>query len=168
MATGTPTLQNRSQYHAYWGVYPNVGYLPNASAWVGTADQVVRLEEGDTAYVNSISDSGMYQCVAPGTPGALNAVWTRIGGSAYTRVTIDFGTLPVYAKDFVIPDSRVTTSSTIVVLPTSIPASGRVGNDAAWDQLVMSAIPGTGSFTLDVTLLPGPVVGSRVIQYQVL
>lgn len=166
MSKRTPTLQSRSQFHSYWGQYTSTVTLPNALYWVGTSDQVAALEAGDTAFVTS---AGLFQCMDPGTPGSHDAVWTQIGGtSSYSQAEIDFGEKPIFSAEFEIFDPAVTTSSTIVVLPTSLTATGRVGNDAAWDQLVMSAAPNTGSFTLSVTLVPGPVVGRRIIQYQVL
>lgn len=85
----------------------------------------------------------------------------------WTEAEIDFGTTPAWDETFTITDSLVSSGSKIVVVPSGKVATGRVGNDLEWDNLLLGALPGTGSFTLTALAFPGPVVGKRKIIYQV-
>lgn len=79
MATRTPSLQTRSQYGSYWGVYANAAALPNVGT-IAPANKIRPLEQGDIAYVVG---AGFYQCDAPGVtapPDGL-AVWSAVGGA---------------------------------------------------------------------------------------
>lgn len=168
MSRRTPGLQTRSNFQAYWGIYASAVLLPNGSAnpqglpFVGVGGQ---LETGDTAYVTG---SGLYVCTATGTAGGGNASWRRMDvSSAPTEIEIDFGVLPAWSQEFVIVDALVSSSSRVIAWQSSAPATGRVGNDTAWDQLLLATAPGTGQFALTAYAMPGPVVGKRKIIYQV-
>ncbi|MFN0028418.1 MAG: hypothetical protein ACKV2O_14750 [Acidimicrobiales bacterium] len=93
------------------------------------------------------------------------------GAGVVTRVEIDFGTpgvdKPSYSKTFTVVDAGVSASSDVVVSPSGRVPTGRVGDDWAWDGLSLSALAGTGSFTLTAIANPGPVLGRRTVQYQV-
>lgn len=90
------------------------------------------------------------------------------GGGTWTEVEIDFGSgTPKFDAQFTVTDAEVSGTSKIIVMESGKAATGRVSGDAQWDQLQLSAEPGTGNFTLYVLAIPGPVVGKRKIQYQV-
>jgi hypothetical protein len=163
MATKQPFGQLRNQNGRDWGNYNSLADLPNASAWVGAL--TVSLEEGDTAYVSGV---GRVYCQSAGTPGSLNAVWVPTSASAnpVVSVEIDFGPFPVREKSFQINDIFVTPTSRVVAWESAETATGRVGVDQEWDQLLLAARPGPGYFFLYASAVPGPVVGSRVIYYQ--
>ena len=98
---------------------------------------------------------------------AVNEIVAYLTGREWVEVEVDFGTTPQYSALFTIADGDVTASSNIVVNGSSEPATGRVGNDAEWDGLALSAIAGSGSFTLTAIAVPGPVVGRRKVLYSV-
>lgn len=78
MARRTPGAQARSQYHAYWGIYPTPTDLPNTPGGVPpfiSLNLLVDLEPGDTAFTTS---DGPYYCVSVGTPGLGDAVWLQV------------------------------------------------------------------------------------------
>lgn len=85
----------------------------------------------------------------------------------WTETEIDFGSVPVKDKTFTITDANVTSSSKIIVNPSGNVATGRVGNDLEWDNLILGALGGTGSFVLTALATPGPIVGKRKVFYQV-
>jgi len=85
----------------------------------------------------------------------------------WTEVEIDFGSSPQWSKTFTIADAECTPSALVQVVQSGNVATGRVGNDAEWDQLLLAATPGTGSFALAVLAFPGPVVGARKVAYQI-
>ena len=89
------------------------------------------------------------------------------GGGTWTETEIDFGTTPQYSKTFTITDASVSGTSKIIVAPSGNVATSRTGNDLEWDNLLLGALAGTGSFTLTALALPGPVVGKRKVYYQV-
>ena len=98
---------------------------------------------------------------------AINEIVAYLSARAWTEVEVDFGTTPQYSALFTVVDGDVSASSNIVINGSSEPATGRVGNDAEWDGLALSAIAGSGSFTLTAIAVPGPVVGARKVLYQV-
>jgi hypothetical protein len=73
----------------------------------------------------------------------------------------------VWEKTFTITDAGVTALSNVSVNASSKTATGRVGNDALWDGLFLATTPAAGSFELSAVAVPGPVVGRRVVQYQI-
>jgi hypothetical protein len=89
------------------------------------------------------------------------------GGATWTETEIDFGTSPKYDATFTITDATVSGTSKVIVVPCGKAATGRVGDDWAWDGLTLAASPNSGNFTLYVCALPGPVAGKRKIQYTV-
>ena len=86
--------------------------------------------------------------------------------AAVTEVEIDLGSLPVYSKSFSVTAASCTPATNILVCPSASPATDRGSDDNLWDGLILSALAGTGSFTLHVIAVPGPVSGKRNINYQ--
>jgi len=82
-------------------------------------------------------------------------------------VEVDFGAKPVYDAAFTITDAAITAASIISAQPSGKVATGRVAGDGAWDAIAVSVLPATGSAVLYCTANPGPVVGRRIIQYQI-
>ena len=87
-------------------------------------------------------------------------------GLVWTQVEINFGDTPTRSKTFTISDAAVTSTTRVAVTPSGKVAAGRVGDDWAWDGLILSALSGAGSFALTALAVPGPVVGKRYVQYQ--
>lgn len=87
------------------------------------------------------------------------------GSFTVTETEIDFGTLPVSDATFTITDAAITGSSKIMVTPSGSVATGRVGDDWAWDQITFAAIAGNGSFTLYANSGLTSVLGKRKIFY---
>jgi hypothetical protein len=88
-------------------------------------------------------------------------------GLIWKVAEIDFGTKPQWSQTFTITDAAVASTSHIAVACSGQVATGRTGDDWAWDALVLTAVSGTGSFALTAYAIPGPVVGKRKIQYQI-
>ena len=132
----------------------------NSGATVGTRRRLNFIE--GTNVTLTIADDSINEEVDV----TINA--TGGGGSASWTITeVDFGSAPVYDKEFTITDALVGAGSNVACLPSGKVATGRVGNDLAWDSLVCAALPASGSFTLTVQANPGPVVGKRNILYQI-
>jgi hypothetical protein len=85
----------------------------------------------------------------------------------WTEVEIDFGTTPQWSKTFTITDADCTTSALVQVVQSGNVATGRVGNDAEWDQILLVATPSNGSFALTALAVPGPIEGARRVAYQI-
>jgi hypothetical protein len=85
----------------------------------------------------------------------------------WTVTEVDFGTTPVWDATFTVTDANVSATSDVTVAISGKVATGRVGNDHAWDGLICAALPAAGSFELTVLAIPGPVVGKRKLQYQI-
>ncbi len=96
---------------------------------------------------------------------ATNSEPTPTGGGGvneWTGYTLNFGSgKPVYDKDFTITDASVTANSKIAV------AMDLSDEAWEWDTAVFTVTPGSGSFSLNCELIPGPVSGNRLIEYQV-
>ena len=91
--------------------------------------------------------------------------WQVPGGVTITEVEIDFGTIPVTEKSFIITDAGISIISKIIVQPSGNVATSRVGNDYSWETFSFSATSGTGNFTLYANCSNGSLVGKRKIYY---
>jgi hypothetical protein len=93
MATRTPGLQSRSQYHAYWGIYSDGSTgLPNQSGNpLSSPGELDKLEAGDTAYSGEVGNAGLYVCTDPGGDSATPAAtWVMLAsGGAVTQTIRD-------------------------------------------------------------------------------
>lgn len=87
-------------------------------------------------------------------------------GLTVTETEIDFGTKPIYDKQFTITDASVSSLSKILPFQSGSVATGRVGDDSEWDSISYSALAGSGSFTLTARA-SGPIVGKRKVYYSV-
>lgn len=96
--------------------------------------------------------------------GAVETITIAGGaGASWTETEIDFGSgAPVTGGDFTITDAGSTTGSKIIVVPSGKPATGRVGNDYAWDAINFSALPGAGNFVLSAICAKGPLNGLKI------
>ena len=91
-----------------------------------------------------------------------------VSGNPWVEITVNFSTgKPVYDKTFTITDARISSSSRIAVLPCGKTAAGQMDGDALWDMISYAAYPQTGQFLLYASVYPGPVMGNRLIQYQI-
>lgn len=90
------------------------------------------------------------------------------GVTTATEVEVDFGTDPQWSKTFTISDGAVSEASMVLVYPSGNTATGRTGDDFAWDAIMLAAAPGSGIITVTAVATPGPVVGKRKIFYQVI
>lgn len=161
MATATPHVQDRNQFPRDWGNYASLSVCPKAVGYPGALNLVAALEQGDRAYIIGV---GPCHCVSAGTPAVLDAVWAL--DTAVERIEVDFGSTGVPSASFVIVDPSVTASTRIVAWESAETATGRVGVDQEWDQLLLATVAAAGTFTLYATAVPGPVVGKRVLYYQ--
>lgn len=91
---------------------------------------------------------------------------TAIGVPQWVEVEIDFGTVPVTDKQFVVAAVGASPASKLVVVPCGKPATGRTSDDWQWDSITLAAVPGTDVFTLYASCASGSIVGPRKIQYQ--
>lgn len=90
------------------------------------------------------------------------------GGSVATYETgLDFGSKPVWDASFTVSEPSVSPTSKILVFPSANPALGRHSDDWQWDGLTLSAVAGTGEFTVYANA-SGPIEGVRKIYYQVI
>ena len=100
--------------------------------------------------------------------GAGGNVTISSSGASWTETEIDFGSTPQWSKTFTITDAAVTDpTKKVIPVPSGSVATGRVGNDLEWDNLLLGALAGTGNFLLTALAFPGPIVGKRKIFYQV-
>jgi|SRR5713101_1042333 len=77
-------------------------------------------------------------------------------GIFVTQTTIDVGAIPIYSTDIIITDSNVISSSKVLVWSANV---------EDLDAIIYSATPQDGSFILNITALPGPIVGLININY---
>lgn len=126
-----------------------------------TADQFA---DSDIFTLVDVSDTTM---AASGTNKKATRAQTAIGLARWKSVEVDFGSVGVTDKAFTITDAEVQSTFNIAVMPSGRPATNRVGNDFAWDQVQCSTVPGTGSFVLQVSVINGRMLGKRNFIYQI-
>lgn len=170
MALANPNVQQRNQFGRDWGNYPSLDDCPNAVGWLGGTNPAAALEEGDRAYINAGNVTGPCHCVSAGTVGGLDAIWEMDKPSGVQRVEIDFGSTPQWQMQFIVSNPTVTPFSRIVVWEAAETATGRVGVDQEWDQLLLAARPDPVTpllINIYATAFPGPVMGRRILYYQI-
>lgn len=121
------------------------------------------------ADLTALAAAGNSAVLAATTASFLTAEKAKLNAApaAPVEIEVDFGTAPVYDKAFTVVDATVSAASKILVSESGKAATGRVAGDAAFDSIAAAALPGSGQFTLYCTANPGPVVGRRILQYQV-
>ena len=115
--------------------------------------------EGDIIYYHSSAATRL-------AIGTVNTILTSNGTDpAYTspiaQTSLAFGSSPINNKQFTITDSRVSTTTKIIV-------SRGYNNDVDeldMDPMIFSAVPANGTFTLSARTMDGPVVGTYYADY---
>jgi hypothetical protein len=136
-----------------------VGDTATAAAGITSATTIV-VTSGATAPTN-----GQVLTATSSTTATWQAAGA--GSTTWTTTEINFGSTPSYGGTFTITDGSVTAGSDVAVTPSGKVATGRVGNDWEWDVVMLSALPASGSFDVTASAISGPLVGKRMIQYQV-
>jgi len=104
--------------------------------------------------------------VDTGANGTLTIAST-VTAAAWTEIEVDFGSTPKCDAQFTVVDAALTAVKKVAVLACGKAATGRATGDDQWDAITYSALPAAGSMTVYAYANPGPVVGKRKIQYQV-
>jgi len=99
-----------------------------------------------------------------GTDG-LEEVVVSTGSATVKEVEIDLGASAIKDKKFTITDAEVSTDSLILIGHSAKAATGRQQDENEMDALFCRAAPGTGEFTLYVTVLTGRASGKYRINY---
>lgn len=82
-------------------------------------------------------------------------------------VEVDFGTTPTTVGSFTITDASVTTGSNILVTQDGAAATSKVEDENEFEVFMFNVSPGSGSFTLRVFSMLGPVIDKFRISYLV-
>jgi len=88
--------------------------------------------------------------------------------NVWTELEVDFGTKPVYDATFQITDAAITATSKVVVMQSGKTATGRASGDMQWDAVNYAANADDGFATCYALCSPGPIVGRRILYYQVI
>lgn len=91
-------------------------------------------------------------------------VWTATsaggGGTAsLAQATVDFGSVPVQSKSFVVVDAALSATSKVVI------TAHAESDELEMDMITYAALPGSGQMTVFASALPGPVSGTRKFNY---
>lgn len=84
MATRTPPLQERSQFHRNWGNFASRAAVPNGPSSPLGALVLSLLEAGDLAFAEDVQ--ALYQCRDAGSAGLGDAVWAQAASSGLSYV----------------------------------------------------------------------------------
>lgn len=105
-------------------------------------------------------------CVNSG--GVVTCTVSAGGAITVTEAEVDFGTaFGYYGKTFTVTDAAVSATSKILITQSGNAPTGRQADENDMDALSCNATPGTGSFTLNCTAVPGPVAGKYKIFYTI-
>jgi hypothetical protein len=126
-----------------------------------TAAQVA---DSDVFVIVDVSDTSM---AATGTDKKMTRAELGRAVAQWVSIEIDFGSTPQWSKTFTVTDANVTATSRVAVMQSGAAATGRAAGDVEWDTLGLAATPASGSFTLTAHAVPGPVVGRRLVSYQI-
>ena len=128
--------------------------------------------------------------VPPASPTANNLWWNSDNGTLYVYYNdgtssqwvetdggpgpgtininereIDFGSSPVYEKRFAISDANVTTNTIVVATQSMKAATGKSSDENEADSLILSAYANNGYVLIYARAIPGPVIGTFIINY---
>lgn len=75
----------------------------------------------------------------------------------WKETEIDFGVVGAEELSVDISDSGITTSSRMFITQSLNQPTGKDQDEATMDDLIFKVLPGSGSFTLQITSLTGPI-----------
>lgn len=119
-----------------------------AYAWIGTTFAI--------GFDSSFTITSSVVSLNPATLTALT-----VDGYINREAEIDIEA-PSYSFSTFVDDADVTEDTIVWVNP-----SGKGGDENEMDALILSASPQEGGFTVYGMAIPGPVMGTRTIQYRV-
>ena len=99
-----------------------------------------------------------------------NSITKRIafsltGAARYRQTEIDFGTIPIYEKEFTIVDTDISAASNIIAQLAYVAPTEKELDELEFDNLDFRCAPGAGSFTLYVRSLEGLVADKFKVNY---
>jgi hypothetical protein len=111
--------------------------------------------------------AGQVTWLTPGTGLTITGTTMTASGTGGTFVEteIDFGTTNRTQRTFTITDAGVSATSKIVISISGNTATGRNADEIEMEVFYYYATPGTGTFSLFVKSLEGPVVGTYKLFY---
>jgi hypothetical protein len=89
------------------------------------------------------------------------------GGAAWTEVELDFGSSPVWNKQFTITDASIGATSKVIVVPSGNAPTGLQSDELEMDLIGYGAKAAAGSATVYAAAVTGPVTGKRKVFYSV-
>jgi hypothetical protein len=124
---------------------------------------VIIQENGTTqGAVNTVNfTTGITASVA----GNIATVSATGSSNSFTMITVNFGTLPVRTKTFIITDSNVSPTSHLIISQSGTAAPGRQSDENEMDPILFSGTPGSGQFILIANALTGPITGKYNVNY---
>lgn len=88
-------------------------------------------------------------------------------GTAGASTEVDFGAVPTRYGTFTIVDATVVAGTRVMIVQSAEAATGKSQDENECDPLLCRAVAGSGSFTVYVTALEGPVTGKFRLSYLV-
>jgi len=155
LGLGTAAVQNVG---FFCQVANNLSDVTKATAFNNLSPNTT---EGDITYYTSSSNSRL----AIGTANKLltsngtDPAWT----APYTQATLAFGATPVNNKSFTVSDAKISSGSKILITR----GYNSDTDELDMDPMIFAAVPGSGSMTVLVRTMDGPVIGNYYINYMV-
>ena len=88
-------------------------------------------------------------------------------GATVKQTEVDFGTLPLYAQEFIVVDSDVTLTSHLIGTVAYVAPTGKDLDEMEMDNIDVKFAPGSGQFTVRVTGEEGYLADTFKINYLV-
>lgn len=103
---------------------------------------------------------------ANGFASGVSAFYVGGGGLTSVDVTVDFGSTPVYSKDFSITDAAATTSSIVWVTTSGKSPAGGYADELEMDPIIVNGrVEVNGTVIIKVISTRGRLRGKRRLQY---
>jgi hypothetical protein len=91
-----------------------------------------------------------------------------VTASPVNAITLDFGSTPIYSKQFTFSAPGAITSQNVVMVPSAKMPAGLDVDELEMDVLSCAAfVSAPDTITAIVTATPGPITGQRNFNYQV-
>lgn len=126
-------------------------------------------------YSGKLKEIGGSDYVAPASLGSGSGAGTKFlrednswqpvsaGISVIEEAEIDFGTVPISEKSFVIPNAAITPSMKIITSVSYAAPTGKDQDELEMDDLQLRALAGTGNFTLYVRAADGSYLADKFL-----
>ena len=138
---------------------PELPLVPSPQQIAISVNQIIR------GRINLLAGSGITLAY---TNDGLTITGGGGAGATWSEAEFDFGTSPVWNKQFTLTDATITSSAKkVMIVPSGNAPTSGLSDEWEFDSITFAALAGAGSATVYASATPGPITGKRKVFYTV-